>query len=841
MLKDIVDIKKLPDLHSDLHPDDSANIINLCSENNLLESHSYSYTRNGLLVFKRIKASYCEFCERVHDSDNTLIVNAVREDAIVKVFKSCRKHKAEKNGSSILIGEFISSKAPVDVNSEAEQNKNFKVLEPWSEKLIEKFINEINEGKSLIPHGNLFSKLAAEHKTIYSENSMREFELSPTLCVKAKMKMGKTKALKKYIEKHFDNKLSPSKIVFVSFRQTFSGNIKEIFDDFILYSDVKGLLYQNKIIVQVESLHRVAVECEPPDLLVLDECESIFEQFDSGLLRNFTDSFAKFKWLIKYSKHVIAMDANLQNRTYNTLNMLRPGFDKRGIVYHCNEYKNGLDDNYFVTSDKLKWLGALYSTIESDQKVALPISSLTEAKVIMENIKRKFPDKLVNLYSSETTISEKKEHFSNVHEFWSKYDVLIYTPTVSAGVSFELAHFDKMFGYFTDQSCPAETCLQMMGRIRNLKDKSYYVYLSASGNTLPVTKDSIIEHLYEKRENLYRQFDEIGLTIEYKPNGEVKHHYSDYFHLWVENSIVKNMSRNSFIKVFLHLISTTGAKIHKLSEQVFSEMTGINYIVDGCINGELSEINEMHSAIRSEIRKIFCDNVSNSKELTTDEVQEIKDCILCQKDITKEQKYAYEKYKLRTEYKYYGNIDSVFVDVYHNNRHRRIFKNINRILRYENPIESLQKIKEEEVANYDFSIRLNDKYHHLDINRKYVYDQHRYAIGFIQLCGWSNIHDKKYVHKNNIIQNFKNNEKTLFESLKSACTEFEIKNINVSKVRLMAGDSYLKPIIKTINKILNLMYGIEMIGRKDGMYRLSQCTLFAMGNSDTMPSITINY
>src|SRR5581483_4166964 len=162
------------------------------------------------------------------------------------------------------------------------------------------------EGKLLtkkVCEYSLFEKLPAAQKTIYAEPALRPFELAPTLCVRARMKMGKTKALTEHLARHFISDINRITIRIVSFRQTFSANIKEKFPNFTLYSDVKGDLVDDRLIVQVESLHRLKIS-EQPTLLILDECESIFEQFDSGLLKRFNMSWAVFQWLLKYSKYV---------------------------------------------------------------------------------------------------------------------------------------------------------------------------------------------------------------------------------------------------------------------------------------------------------------------------------------------------------------------------------------------------------------------------------------------------------------------------------------------------------------------------------------------------------
>ena len=59
------------------------------------------------------------------------------------------------------------------------------------------------------------------------------------------------------------------------------------------------------------------------DLVILDESESIIEQFASGLFKKFNDCFATFVHLLRYSARVICLDALLCDRTYNIIKQIR--------------------------------------------------------------------------------------------------------------------------------------------------------------------------------------------------------------------------------------------------------------------------------------------------------------------------------------------------------------------------------------------------------------------------------------------------------------------------------------------------------------------------------------
>jgi hypothetical protein len=818
LLPDIAVREIAKGFRSDMNPDDVANVLTVCKQNGIDRDHSYKFNRNGMFIFSRIHGSYCDFCSRMHDSDNTLVVTTSNTNGIITVYKQCRKYIDEhgKDGShSAVIGEFPSNMAPAEVTAEPDQRILEKKVGSWADKAIERSI----KGKDLYAQKLQFDDLLATQKNVYEEPTLGELELSHTLIVHAMMKMGKTKALREYINKHFPDGLRKQVIRFVSFRQTFSGNIKEKFPDFTLYSDVKGPLDQPKLIVQVESLHRLDIQPgdEDPDLLILDECESIFEQFHAGLTNNF-ECFSKFHYLLAQSKYVICMDANVGDRTFRILQAMRPGFasPSNGIVYHCNRYKNARDDRYYITGDKLNWLGILYSSLEADERIAVPMSSLTEAKILVKNLIQKYPSKNIKLYSSETTMSEKREHFSDVNKHWSQYDVLVYTPTVSAGVSFELKHFDKVFGYFTDQSCPIETCIQMIGRIRDVRDHKFYICLSATGNNLPTSIEAIREWVLEKRDNLFKTYDEIGLTVTYGPNGVRQYKYGDFFQMWLENTRVKNLSKNSFIQRFIEVVTFTGAQVEQLTDQIFAEFTGEVPMIDGELNSDLEAIRDAHAIAKTDIREEVCKKIAEARDLAEGELEDIQSAIIAQQDIPEEQRFAYEKHRLRVTYKYSGVIDEKFVDKYRDTKVRRMFKNISRITGFDNIDEALQQIQAEERATHLYMMELGEKSQHQDLYRKYVYDQHRYTIGLLKLCGWAHINDPQVIHKLILVHNLRNGEKAYGENIRLACREFELRTpaIQTIAANRQNDDRLITLMVKPINKILALMYGVQIISKK---------------------------
>jgi hypothetical protein len=59
--------------------------------------------------------------------------------------------------------------------------------------------------------------------------------------------------------------------------------------------------------------------------------------------------------------------------------------------YHECSYKNATEDKYSFTTDRLKWLGVLYSSIDAGHKIAVPMSSKMEADTLYNNLLKRYP------------------------------------------------------------------------------------------------------------------------------------------------------------------------------------------------------------------------------------------------------------------------------------------------------------------------------------------------------------------------------------------------------------------------------------------------------------------
>ena len=122
------------------------------------------------------------------------------------------------------------------------------------------------------------------------------------------------------------------------------------------------------------------------------------------------------------------------------------------------------------------WVRKILLMMEDNKKIVVAMASNTNAKDLNKKILDSYPDKKVLLIHRETTEEDKKKLLQKVNEEWIKYDVIIYTPSVCMGVSFDITgHFDYIFAYGCHESLGAQEWCQMIHRVRSPKNKEIFI------------------------------------------------------------------------------------------------------------------------------------------------------------------------------------------------------------------------------------------------------------------------------------------------------------------------------------------------------------------------------
>jgi hypothetical protein len=299
---------------------------------------------------------------------------------------------------------------------------------------------------------------------------------------------------------------------------------------------------------------------------------------------------------------------------------------------------------------------------------------------------------------------------------------------------------------------------------------------------------------------------------------------------------MKNLSKNMFISIFLQLIADGGSTIKHLNDDVYSENTGLDVLTDGQLNDELVEIRANHDNNKAAIKRGEAKKIAESRDLDEEDVASIQDAIIAHQDISQDDRYAYEKFKLKTDYRYHGDISEDFVISYSDIRIRRIYKNLNRISTHEDVRDALRQIQNEERANYNYVMELTEGDQNSDINRKYVFEQHRIAIGLIITCGWDNIRDPKYVNRVVLAENIRSNEQVIIDGINTISIDLQIRRPKFGDATAVRNNDviYVNIMLSIINRIISTMYGVLIKSNKDDrdMFNLRAIGIFTNDPTD---------
>lgn len=298
--------------------------------------------------------------------------------------------------------------------------------------------------------------------------------------IKSPYGSSKTQLIKRVIEKY-----NPEKVLWLSFRQTLSDDIENNFKglDFKHYQTSK--LNVNRLIIQEESLLKLqsyedVIEAEDGiienitheyDLIMLDEVESLLNQYHSqATFGNKTkETFEYLEQLLYKSKNIISLDGDLGDRSKCFLMK----FDN--YLFLENQHKNN-NKTITVYNSREKVDDEIFDLLKKKKKIAIASMTSKDATDYKNLISEKFPNLKIGIYISTTDCKSKKD-LKNVIEKWGELDVVIYSPTITAGVSFDLKkYFYKIFGVISCGSCSQRDFFQMLARIRYPESNDITVY-----------------------------------------------------------------------------------------------------------------------------------------------------------------------------------------------------------------------------------------------------------------------------------------------------------------------------------------------------------------------------
>jgi len=343
-------------------------------------------------------------------------------------------------------------------------------------------------------------------------------------CIKSPMGTGKTRTLAALIRGFFKDK----RILYISYRQTLSLNIEGVFPEFYNYMNgTHDIHFQNKVIIQLDSLAKLSFNLEflYYDFIIMDEIESLLHHMSSKTMKDRMIICDILDQYIKGAQWVLALDADFGQRAYDFLYGIKSL--PRVII---NNFKPKQKRVFFFSCNYEKRLFQIIEDLKNGKNIVVVTLSLGIANEIFHNIKQ-FN---VELYSSFSDDSLKFK-LLDVNSHWTQKQCIIYTPTIDAGVDFNVKnYFDTMYCFICKKSSTPRGFLQATGRVRHLKNNNIRACLYA---TVFGTGRKILPTLIEEEDFIVNQYKNVTKK-------EIK--------LVGENKFKLVSQKNHFTKLFAH-------------------------------------------------------------------------------------------------------------------------------------------------------------------------------------------------------------------------------------------------------------------------------------------------
>nr|WRK65364.1 putative origin of replication binding protein [Marseillevirus futianmevirus] len=373
----------------------------------------------------------------------------------------------------------------------------------------------------------------------YNSEFTRPFvfpEGKDTLFLMGGMGTAKTKELASYLLRN-----SKASVLVITYRVSLARELSLKFSGFVSYEDSVGKIREKRLVCQVDSLWRVRGKF---DIVVCDEATYTLGHMLS-FPKNKKECWDAFKYYVRKAEKCIFVDKNMNQSCVDAMESLG-----RKVYSIKNEHKAHEGKKCLVTFDIFKLKKSLFSDLENGLKIGLASNSKRRLLLICKEAEmRGFK---VLWYTGDGR-SEKVWL-----ESWKNYDLVAYSPTISAGVSYEEQHFDKVYGVCCSWSCNGEEFEQMLFRIRDVKQKEIVLYFDERGSKAPITRKEVALVL-ERKEKC--SFSLEGVKFD-RASGKLRDNV--YNRLYVDTMVQNNLSKRRISAVVLNLLEGQGVDISEL-------------------------------------------------------------------------------------------------------------------------------------------------------------------------------------------------------------------------------------------------------------------------------------
>ena len=455
----------------------------------------------------------------------------------------------------------VEQRLPVDETGTSAEHTDTRPNQTTCERGSEMYLNNTSTPVDGVPPIPSIIRIDQQY---LSESVAKACEQWRFLLVKSAMGTGKTTAMRAVISRLDDSE----NILMVTPRKKLNYALAH---DLHLnyYEDVKGATDKTirkemarRMVVTPQSLG--AIIAEFPDThyryIVLDESESVASMLVSDVTNSKRGTLKALKTVSANAGNVVMMDAAIGSRSKRLMQILS---GDTGVGELVNTYQRWKNIQCEILAggkyaDRLESMDALQiESLKRGERIGISSSSASYCELRHEVLSALFPDLRVGLFTSKSGAEVKK--ILATPEKAGEYDVLIFSPAVNVGVSFDIKnHFDVVFGVYPNVQATGDSddAIQGMARIRHpalnrwvvVLDDEKQVFKNAEVFQVPEEIKQVILNRYVR--NSFYAGCPVEITTEDEEITDLwstcrsyhvqnKNNFSEYFHASLTESGVR--------------------------------------------------------------------------------------------------------------------------------------------------------------------------------------------------------------------------------------------------------------------------------------------------------------
>lgn len=306
------------------------------------------------------------------------------------------------------------------------------------------------------------------------------------------------------------------------------------------------------------------------ETLCIDEASQVIRHTTTGPVEGRVRVLDSLIEAVAAAKRVLLCDADANDGVIEFCEIARPGeiitvLDIVGATDHIRVDHGDDETVWQLAIDKI-CAGRRVLVANDSAESAKKMAALIEDKVKAEEIA---PVRMLLVHADSKADPDVEEFLRNPNEEALNYDVLIYSPAISSGVSMTTPHFEHHFGLFSGNTVGPSDAVQMLRRDRTARH--YVVGIGHTSGQRETDPESLYRGLLVA-EDLVCQFQETPEEF------RLTRKKTAFDKIWLSTVTSENKARNSFANNLLLMLSGEGYQVQRLAidPQTIDDLTDLS-------------------------------------------------------------------------------------------------------------------------------------------------------------------------------------------------------------------------------------------------------------------------